>query len=139
MSVATEAAATLTRSLTVSDTVSGPLTADAIAGAAYIVAALLFILSLAGLSKHEKARAGVAYGITGMVIALAATIWLTLQDAWGAGHALTGLGLLVAAVVVGGAVGLWRARVVEMTGMLTAATKGERTSTHGTNCTCWID
>lgn len=99
------------------DTVSGPLTADSIAGAAYIVAALLFILSLAGLSKHEKARAGVIYGITGMVIALAATIWLTLQDVWGAGHALTGLGLLVAAVAVGGAIGLWRARVVEMTGM----------------------
>lgn len=99
------------------DTVSGPLTADSIAGAAYIVAALLFILSLAGLSKHEKARAGVIYGITGMVIALAATIWLTLQDAWGTGHALTGLGLLVAAVAVGGAIGLWRARVVEMTGM----------------------
>ncbi|WP_091424585.1 Re/Si-specific NAD(P)(+) transhydrogenase subunit beta [Arthrobacter sp. OV608] len=93
------------------------MTADSIAGAAYIVAALLFILSLAGLSKHEKARAGVIYGITGMVIALAATIWLTLQDAWGTGHALTGLGLLVAAVAVGGAIGLWRARVVEMTGM----------------------
>ena len=100
-----------------SDTVSGPLTADSIAGAAYIVAALLFILSLAGLSKHEKARAGVIYGITGMVIALAATIWLTLQGAWGTGHALTGLVLLVAAVLVGGAIGLWRARVVEMTGM----------------------
>jgi NAD(P) transhydrogenase subunit beta len=117
MSAITDAAATLTRSSTVTDTVSGPLTADSIAGAAYIVAALLFILSLAGLSKHEKARAGVIYGITGMVIALAATIWLTLQDAWGTGHALTGLGLLVAAVAVGGAIGLWRARVVEMTGM----------------------
>ena len=31
----------------------------------------------------------------GMIIALAATIWLTLQDAWGTGHALAGLGLLV--------------------------------------------
>nr|WP_286139222.1 Re/Si-specific NAD(P)(+) transhydrogenase subunit beta [Arthrobacter sp. OV608] len=117
IAVAETAAATLTRSFTVTDTASGPLTADSIAGAAYIVAALLFILSLAGLSKHEKARAGVIYGITGMVIALAATIWLTLQDAWGTGHALTGLGLLVAAVAVGGAIGLWRARVVEMTGM----------------------
>jgi NAD(P) transhydrogenase subunit beta len=117
MSAATATAATLTRSSTVTDAVSGPLTADSIAGAAYIVAALLFILSLAGLSKHEKARAGVVYGITGMVIALAATIWLTLQDAWGAGHALTGLCLLVAAVAIGGAIGLWRARVVEMTGM----------------------
>lgn len=100
-----------------SDTVTGPLTADTIAGAAYIVAALLFILSLAGLSKHENARAGVIYGMAGMVIALAATVWLTVQGAWGAGHGLTGLGLLVAAVVAGGAVGLWRARVVEMTGM----------------------
>lgn len=100
-----------------SDTVSGPLTADSIAGAAYIVAALLFILSLAGLSKHEKARAGVVYGITGMVIALAATVWLTVQGAWGTGPALTGLVLLLAAVLVGGAIGLWRARVVEMTGM----------------------
>jgi NAD(P) transhydrogenase subunit beta len=111
------AAGILSRSFAVSDTVSGPLTADSIAGAAYVVAALLFILSLTGLSKHEKARAGVIYGITGMIIALAATIWLTLQDAWGTGHALTGLGLLVAAVAVGGAIGLWRARVVEMTGM----------------------
>lgn len=100
-----------------SDTVTGPLTADTIAGAAYIVAALLFILSLAGLSKHENARAGVIYGIVGMVIALAATVWLTVQGAWGAGHGITGLGLLVAAVLVGGAIGLWRARVVEMTGM----------------------
>src|SRR5688572_17848364 len=112
MSAPTEAAATFTRSLTVSDTVSGPLTADSIAGAAYIAAALLFILSLAGLSRHEKARAGVAYGITGMVIALAATIWLAVQGAWGTGHGLTGLALLAGAVLIGGAIGLWRARVV---------------------------
>ena len=100
MSPATEATEIISRSLTLPDAVSGPLTAESIAGAAYVVAALLFILSLAGLSKHEKARAGVIYGITGMVIALAATIWLTLQNAWGTGHALTGLGLLVAAVAV---------------------------------------
>ncbi|MBT2248238.1 Re/Si-specific NAD(P)(+) transhydrogenase subunit beta [Arthrobacter sp. BHU FT2] len=99
------------------DAVSGPLTAESIAGAAYVVAALLFILSLAGLSKHERAKAGVIYGITGMVIALAATVWLTVQGAWGTNHGLTGLVLLVAAVLVGGAIGLWRARVVEMTGM----------------------
>ncbi len=36
------------------------MTAQSIATAAYIVAALLFILSLAGLSKHETARSGVA-------------------------------------------------------------------------------
>ena len=117
MSAVREATGIFTRSITVTDTVSGPLTAESVAGAAYIVAALLFILSLAGLSKHEKARAGVVYGIAGMVVALAATIWLTLQDAWGSGHGLTGLILLVIAVIVGAAIGLWRARVVQMTGM----------------------
>jgi NAD(P) transhydrogenase subunit beta len=117
MSAVREATGILTRSITVTDTVSGPLTAESVAGAAYIVAALLFILSLAGLSRHEKARAGVIYGISGMVVALAATIWLTLQNAWGSSQVLAGLILLVAAVLVGAAIGLWRARVVQMTGM----------------------
>lgn len=90
---------------------------EAITGAAYIVAALLFVLSLAGLSKHEKARMGVVYGIAGMIIALAATVWLTIQGSWGSGEGRLGLVFLVVAVLIGGAIGLWRARVVEMTGM----------------------
>ncbi|MGB4138074.1 MAG: Re/Si-specific NAD(P)(+) transhydrogenase subunit beta [Microbacterium sp.] len=93
------------------------MTVDAIAGAAYIVAALLFILSLAGLSRHESARAGVVYGIAGMVIALGATLALTIADAWGGSGSMTGLILLAVAVIVGGSIGLWRARVVQMTGM----------------------
>ena len=48
------------------------------AQAAYIVAALLFILALAGLSKHETARAGNTFGIAGMAVALVATIALAL-------------------------------------------------------------
>ena len=44
-----------------------------IANAAYVVAALLFVLSLAGLSKHETSRAGISFGIGGMAIALIAT------------------------------------------------------------------
>ncbi len=92
-------------------------TAGQVAGAAYIVAALLFILSLAGLSKHETSRRGVAFGITGMAIALAATVWVTIAGAWGQPQTTLGIVLLVAAVLVGGAIGLWRARVVEMTGM----------------------
>lgn len=92
-------------------------TAGAVAGAAYIVAALLFILSLAGLSKHETSRRGVAFGIVGMAIALVATVWVSVAGAWGQPQAALGLTLLVAAVLVGGAIGLWRARVVEMTGM----------------------
>ncbi|HET6302610.1 Re/Si-specific NAD(P)(+) transhydrogenase subunit beta [Microbacterium sp.] len=92
------------------------MTAESIAAAAYIVAALLFIMSLAGLSRHESARNGVVYGIVGMTIALAATIVLTVLDAWTTG-ATFGLVLLVVAVLIGAAIGLWRARVVEMTGM----------------------
>ncbi|WP_166996909.1 Re/Si-specific NAD(P)(+) transhydrogenase subunit beta [Paramicrobacterium fandaimingii] len=91
--------------------------AASIAGASYIVAALLFIMSLAGLSRHESARSGVTFGIVGMVIALAATIWVTLQGAWGQPQALIGLILLVVAMIIGAALGLWRARTVEMTGM----------------------
>ncbi len=81
--------------------------------AAYIVAALLFILALAGLSKHETAKVGNTFGILGMVVALAATIALAIdrdiED--------LGLVLLIVAMVIGAAIGLWRARVVEMTGM----------------------
>ncbi len=88
-----------------------------IAGAAYIVAALLFVLSLAGLSKHETSRRGVVYGIAGMTIALVATIALTAAGAWGEPAGTLGLILLVVAVAIGAAIGLWRARVVEMTGM----------------------
>lgn len=92
------------------------MTVDALAGAAYIVAALLFILSLTGLSRHESARAGVIYGISGMTLALLATAGLTIAGAGSTG-AFLGLGLLVVAVLLGAAIGLWRARVVEMTGM----------------------
>jgi len=50
-------------------------------------------------------------------VALAATVWLTAAGAWGTPSGTLGLVLLVVAVMVGGAIGLWRARVVEMTGM----------------------
>ncbi|PTT63098.1 Re/Si-specific NAD(P)(+) transhydrogenase subunit beta [Arthrobacter sp. HMWF013] len=84
----------------------------AISGAAYIVAALLFILSLAGLSKHETARGGLTYGIAGMVLAMGATLGLVIRGADG-----PGIILLLGAVAIGAAVGLWRAAKVEMTGM----------------------
>ncbi|GAA2032237.1 Re/Si-specific NAD(P)(+) transhydrogenase subunit beta [Agromyces tropicus] len=93
------------------------ITPASVAGAAYLVAALAFILSLAGLSRHETARRGVGYGIAGMAIALAATVWVTVLDGWGEPGAPLGLLLLVVTVLVGGAIGLWRARRVEMTGM----------------------
>jgi NAD(P) transhydrogenase subunit beta len=83
------------------------------ADAAYLLAALLFIRALAGLSKHETARAGNYFGIAGMAVALVATVVLAAHDRIDA----LGVVLLVAAVVVGGAIGFYRARVVEMTGM----------------------
>jgi len=97
--------------------VTAAAVAGAVAGAAYIVAALLFILSLAGLSKHERARGGVVYGMIGMTIALIATLWLMLAGAWGEPSAMLGLILLVVAVVLGAAFGLYKARTVQMTGM----------------------
>jgi NAD(P) transhydrogenase subunit beta len=91
---------------------------------AYIVAALLFILALAGLSKHESARMGNRYGIVGMAIALVITIIAATagvdatadaNDTSGSGWA--GLGLIAAAMTIGAVIGIWRARRVEMTGM----------------------
>ncbi len=45
------------------------MTAESAAQAAYIVAALLFVLSLAGLSRHESSRSGALSGIAGMAVA----------------------------------------------------------------------
>jgi H+-translocating NAD(P) transhydrogenase subunit beta len=88
------------------------MTAASAAAAAYIVAGLLFILSLAGLSRHESSKAGNAFGIAGMAIALAATIGLATRSI-----SAIGLTLLVVAMLIGAAIGLWRAAKVEMTGM----------------------
>lgn len=76
--------------------------------AAYIVAALLFIMSLAGLSKHETAKAGCWYGIIGMGIVLIATIF---------GPKSEGTLWIIIAMVIGGAIGIQRALKVEMTEM----------------------
>jgi NAD(P) transhydrogenase subunit beta len=92
------------------------MTALAIANAAYIAAALLFIMSLAGLSKHETGKTGIRFGIAGMTIAMAATIWLTLSGEWNEATS-RGFILLIGALVVGAVIGLWRAKVVAMTGM----------------------
>jgi NAD(P) transhydrogenase subunit beta len=90
------------------------MSASAAATAAYIAGALLFIFSLAGLSRHETARQGWTYGVTGMAIALAATIGLSLSGSKAAGTAAI---ILIIAVIIGAAIGLWRARVVQMTEM----------------------
>ncbi|MDP9501072.1 Re/Si-specific NAD(P)(+) transhydrogenase subunit beta [Bisgaard Taxon 45] len=76
--------------------------------AAYIVAALLFIMSLAGLSKHETAKAGCWYGIVGMTIALIATIL---------GPQSEGTIWILLAMAIGAVIGIKRALKVEMTEM----------------------
>ncbi len=90
----------------------------------YIIAGLLFILALAGLSKHESAKAGNTYGIIGMGIALVITVLGAVigidavnnaSDRPGTG--LPALGLILVAVLIGAAIGVWRAKKVEMTGM----------------------
>ena len=88
------------------------MTSASASQAADIVAALLFILSLAGLSKHESSRTGVLYGIMGMSVALVATIGVASRSISAAG-----LGLIAVAMVIGAVIGLSRARAVEMTGM----------------------
>lgn len=76
--------------------------------AAYIVAAILFIFSLAGLSKHETSKQGNIFGITGMAIALIATIL---------GPHSGNIGWIIIAMIIGGSIGIYLARKVEMTEM----------------------
>ncbi|PFG20053.1 Re/Si-specific NAD(P)(+) transhydrogenase subunit beta [Serinibacter salmoneus] len=81
----------------------------------YIAAALLFILSLAGLSKQTTARRGNILGMVGMGLALAATIALALERS--ERPVLVTALLIALALIVGLTVGTWRARSVEMTQM----------------------
>ncbi len=80
--------------------------------AAYIVAALLFILALAGLSKHETGKLGNAFGIAGMALAIFATI-LKATDQSGVGA----LAMIIIAMALGASIGIWKAMKVEMTEM----------------------
>lgn len=76
--------------------------------AAYIVSAVLFILCLAGLSKQETARIGNRFGITGMAIALIATVL---------NSDMSSLVYILAAMLIGGLIGSRLALKVEMTEM----------------------
>lgn len=85
--------------------------------ATYIAAGLMFILALAGLSKHETAKKGNAFGILGMVLALVATNYAIAQPVDGKGFDWTSAALLYGAIAIGAVIGTWKARRVEMTGM----------------------
>ena len=76
----------------------------------YIGATILFILSLGGLSNQETARRGNMYGMLGMAIAVLATVF-------GPQVSAAGIPWIVGAMLVGGSVGLYAARTVQMTQM----------------------
>lgn len=82
---------------------------------AYILAALLFILALAGLSKQKSARSGNKMGIAGMVVALLATFIVALTQT--EAGALLAIVFMVASILVGGIIGIIKAVRVKMTGM----------------------
>lgn len=75
--------------------------------AAYVIAALLFIFSLRGLSNQETAKSGNIYGMIGMAIALIAAV-ASIKG---------GLHWIIIAMILGAAIGLYLAKKVEMTQM----------------------
>jgi NAD(P) transhydrogenase subunit beta len=77
---------------------------------AYLGAAILFILSLGGLSNPETSRRGNFYGMVGMTLAVIATVL-------GPRVTMAGLPWIIGALAVGGAIGLYAARKVQMTQM----------------------
>jgi NAD(P) transhydrogenase subunit beta len=81
--------------------------------ATYIVSGLLFILALAGLSKQESAKRGNMLGMIGMTLALIAVI----VDMVSKKAVPWSFGILVVAMLIGAAIGIFKAQKVEMTGM----------------------
>ncbi len=74
---------------------------------AYLIAGVLFILSLRGLSSPESSQAGNRNGMIGMAIAVGTTLVL---------HG-TGLPLIIAAIAIGGTIGWFIAQRIQMTAM----------------------
>jgi NAD(P) transhydrogenase subunit beta len=83
---------------------------QSLATVAYLGAAILFILSLGGLSNPETSRRGNLFGMVGMALAVLATIF-------GPRVAPAGIAWIIIALVIGGGIGLYAAKVVKMTQM----------------------
>ena len=81
-----------------------------LATVSYIGATILFILSLGGLSNQETALRGNLYGMIGMALAVLATVF-------GPQVTMAGLPWIIAAMLIGGSIGLYAARTVQMTHM----------------------
>ena len=89
---------------------SQSLISSSLATVAYVGAAILFILSLGGLSNPETSRRGNLYGIIGMTLAVLATIV-------GPRVAAAGVPWIIAALAIGGGIGVYAAKTVKMTQM----------------------
>ncbi|HEX7656500.1 MAG TPA: NAD(P)(+) transhydrogenase (Re/Si-specific) subunit beta, partial [Sphingomonas sp.] len=83
----------------------------------YLVASICFIQALKGLSNPKMARRGNAFGMIGMAIAAVTTIALIYELRRLMGGNYSGLALILAGLVVGGGIGAFVARKVEMTKM----------------------
>lgn len=84
---------------------------------AWLVAAVCFILSLGGLSKHESARRGNTLGIIGMAMAIIAAFFAAVQGDQESTITVGGQVLLAIALIAGGLGGAFLATRVGMTGM----------------------
>src|SRR5215470_10376295 len=74
----------------------------------YLVASICFIMALRGLSSPDTARGGNIYGIVGMVIAILTTL---------ASPEVVSYWLIIIGIVIGGAVGAYIARQIQMTAL----------------------
>ena len=82
-----------------------------IAALLYLVSGVLFILSLRGLSSPATSRQGNLFGMIGMAIAIITTLLYRMPVG------LSSWALVIAGIAIGGGIGAWRARTVQMTAM----------------------
>ena len=84
------------------------MTTESISMLSYLIAAIFFILALRGLSSPTSARSGNLYGIVGMTVAITTTLWVGSQLV---------LLLIFIPLLLGGTIGIYAAKKVEMTKM----------------------
>ena len=84
---------------------------EGLATVSYIGATILFVLSLGGLSNPETARRGNLYGMIGMAVAVLATVLGPKVNT------ASGIPFIIGAMAVGGSIGIYAARTVQMTQM----------------------
>ncbi|MDO9441766.1 MAG: NAD(P)(+) transhydrogenase (Re/Si-specific) subunit beta [Beijerinckiaceae bacterium] len=77
----------------------------------YLVSGVLFILALRGLSSPATSRQGNLFGMVGMAIAILTTLLYKMPTTFSSWL------LVIAGIAIGGGIGAWRARTVQMTAM----------------------